>query len=247
MAVDCQPLGARGGHRGAVVGAVAEEHHVLGALAPVAVVLAGHLDGGLDRLATAKGEKDVVQVARQEARHLGGELDAGLVGDLEDVVDRELLGLGLDGVEDLLAPVADVHRPQRREGVDVGVALGVVDHGALGALHDGRLEARHLGEGRPQVTEKVVLEPCLLRFELFHRSSLRPPSRVHARATPSKPTAIPVALSTWVDRAYRRHRPCQQRASAFTGSQAAAFVAQPSAPIDSTTATLSLLAVRRGR
>ena len=126
-------------------------------LAAVAVVLARHLDGGLDRLAAAEREEDVVQVAGHEGGDLGGQLDGRLVGDLEDVVDRELLHLRLDGVEDLGAAVADVDRPEAREGVDVGLAGGVEDDRALGPLHDHRLQALHLGERRPEMAEELLV------------------------------------------------------------------------------------------
>ncbi len=175
LPVDGEPLGARRGHRGAVVGAVAEEDHVLGAVAAVAVVLARHLDGGLDRLAAAEGEEDVVEVARQQRGDLGGELDRGLVGDPEDVVDRELLHLRLDGVVDLAAAVADVDRPQAGEGVDVLVALGVVDERALGVVHDDGPQALELGERRPEVAEEVLPEVGLAGVvdRLRHGSSRR--------------------------------------------------------------------------
>ena len=162
-AVHGEALGAGAGHGGAVVGALAEHDHVLGALALVAPVLPRHLDGGLHRLAAAEGEEDVVEVAGRQLGDLGGELDGRLVGDLEDVVDRQLLHLRLDGVVDLGAAVADVDGPQAGEGVDVLVALGVVDDAALGPVHDDGLEVLHLRERRPEVPEEVLLERLPLK------------------------------------------------------------------------------------
>ena len=103
----------------------------------------------------------MIEVAGHVLGDLGGELDRGLVGDLEDVVDGELLRLLGDGVEDLLAAVADVHGPEAGEGVDVGLAGRVVDDRPLGMIHDHGVEALHLREGGPQVAEKVLLK-CLV-------------------------------------------------------------------------------------
>ena len=71
--------------------------------------------------------------------------------------------------------VADVDRPQAGEGVDVLVALGVVDDRALGVVHDDRLQALELGERRPEVAEEVLLEAGLAGVveRLGHGSSRR--------------------------------------------------------------------------
>ena len=148
-----------------MVGAVAVEDHVLGALALVAPVLARHLERRLDRLAAAEAEEDVIEVAGQMPGDLGGQLDRGRVGDAEHVVAGDVVGLGADGVVDLGAAVADVDRPEAGERVEVLVAVHVAHHAALGALHDDRRQPLHLRERWPEVVGEVVLE-C---FDLLSR------------------------------------------------------------------------------
>ena len=158
-----------------MVGALAEHDHELGALAAIAVVLTGHLDGRLHGLAAALGEEDMVEVAGHVLGHLGGQLDGRLVGDLKDVVDRQLLGLFGDGVEDLLPAVPHVDRPEAGKGVDVGLAVDVPYDGAFGVVHDDGLDALHLGEGRPEMLVHLLFEQLYIRFGVrrCHRSSSR--------------------------------------------------------------------------
>ncbi len=182
-AVHRDSLGARAGHGRAVIRPLPEHDHVLGALAFVAPVLARHLHCGLDRLAATECEEHMVEVAGSQLGHLVGQLDGRLVGDLEDVVDRELLHLGHDGVVDLPAPVTHIDGPETGEGVDVLVTVAVPDERTLSPLHDDRAQPLHLREGRPQVLlEELVLQPdgrCLPL--LSHASSLS--SDIHPGGT----------------------------------------------------------------
>ena len=142
-------------HRGAVVGDLAGDQLDLLALALQPVVVARHLQRRLDRLGAAVGEEDVVQVAGGEAGDALGQLDrAGMrVAPVGDEV--ELADLGGHRVADLLAAVAGVDAEEGREAVEVAVALGVVDVGALAALDDRDrvlgVVAAHPREVHPQV------------------------------------------------------------------------------------------------
>ncbi len=60
-------------------------------------------------------------------------------GAAEERVVLQLVELGLDGRDDLLAAVAGVHVPQPALAVDVGLAVDVVDDRALALLDDERL------------------------------------------------------------------------------------------------------------
>ena len=149
-----------------MIGAVAEEDHELAALAHVAPVLAGDLEGGVDGIPAAQGQADVVQVARQVLGDFGGQLDAGSVRDPEDVVAGHLLRLRHDRVEDLLPAVAHIDGPKAGEGVDVLTSMHVVHERPLRPLHDDGLESLGLGEGEPEVVAHLLLEEsCVILGE----------------------------------------------------------------------------------
>ena len=151
-----------GAERGPVVGDVAADHLVPGRLAGHLEVLAGELPGRLDRLAAAGGEEHAIEIARGEVGKTVGELDAGRVGvaPLREV--GELRGLLGGGFGKLDASVADLDDEEPREPVEVALAVGVVDVGALAALDDGDLAflvvGPHAREVHPEVPARRGLE-----------------------------------------------------------------------------------------
>ena len=142
---------------GAVVGEPAGDG-LPAALAAGGVVAARELPGGLDRLGAAGDEEDAVQVAGGERGDLGGELDRAGVRVAPVRVEGQLAHLLVRGAADLVAVgVADLHREQAGERVEVAVALVVLEVAALAADDDRRLVAAHAREVQPEV---VLGEPA---------------------------------------------------------------------------------------
>ena len=124
------------GHRAErrpVVGAVAGEDLV------AAGVVAGELDGVLDRLGAAEREEDLVQVAGQDLGQLRAEAgaDLGREGRLDVLELRRLRG---DRVDDPPVAVADVDRHQLAVEVEDPPALGRVEVDALGVVDGDRVD-----------------------------------------------------------------------------------------------------------
>ena len=117
----------------AVVPAPAGDHQLLGVLAPQQVILAGDLQGCLDRLGAAGDEVGLVEVARGRRRQPRGIVAGGLA--LE--VDGERVGQGLRLLPhdpgDVGAPVAQGDVAGAGGAVDVTPALVVVEMDALAA------------------------------------------------------------------------------------------------------------------
>ena len=113
-------------HRGPVVGELARDQLVTGRLALGGVVCLGELPGRLDRLRAAGGEEHAVQVPGRERGDPRGQLDRARVGVAPVRVEAELLRLTGGGLPELGAAVADVHAVQRRQPVEVALAVLVV-------------------------------------------------------------------------------------------------------------------------
>jgi hypothetical protein len=140
--------------RGAVVGDRAADHLVLHRLADELEVLLGQLPGGLDGLAAAGGEEDLVQVARGVAGEPVGQLDRVRVRVGPDREERQLLGLLGGGLGELGPAVPGLDDEQPARPSRYLAAVRVPDVGAL-ALHDGGhrvvLVRGHPGEVHPEM------------------------------------------------------------------------------------------------
>jgi hypothetical protein len=148
----------------AVIGAAECEEAGAARLAAVGPVLKGHLDRLLERAGAVGGEHHVRARDRRHARQLLGQLhdDPAAVAQHRAVRDpSQLLQQGRVELGDTVAEGVD---PERRDGVEVGVALDVDQVAALGRLHDDRRvlgEGRHLGEPMPD-DRAVALDPALV-------------------------------------------------------------------------------------
>ena len=149
-------------HRGAVVGELARDQLVPGRLAARVVVGLGELPRRLDRLRAAGGEEHAVEVSRRELGDPRGQLDRARVGVAPVGVEAELLRLRAAAAPELRAAVADVHAVQRRQAVEVALAVLVVDVAALAPDDHRHLVAlgvgAHAREVHPQVSLGLLLE-----------------------------------------------------------------------------------------
>ena len=131
-------------------------------LAAREVVLARELPGGLDRLGAAGDEEDTVQVAGRERRHLLRELDRARVRVRPVGVEGQLAHLLERGLAHLLAEaVADVHREEAGERVEVALAVRVLEVAAVAADDDRHLavpEPAHAREVEPEVVAGGLLQ-----------------------------------------------------------------------------------------
>ena len=144
--------------RVAVVGA--GEGDELGPLlaAALAPVLERHLERDLDRGRARLGVEDAVEARRRDLDQPAGELGGARMGEPEHRRVRdppELVAHG--GVDRRVAVAVDV-APQRRDAVDVAVAVGVDQVGALGALDHQRLLALPVELLRERVPEVALIE-----------------------------------------------------------------------------------------
>ena len=149
-----KPLHAADAHapqRIAVIGVA--EGEVTGLLrpriGPLPPILEGHFQGHFHRRGAVVGEEHVRQARRGQLDQPPGELDGlrvrrAQVRDVGDAVE-----LRADGRIQPRMPMAVDIAPQAADAVDIGVAVDVEEHAALGALDDQRLVLGHLGEGVP--------------------------------------------------------------------------------------------------
>src|SRR6185503_9193379 len=128
------------------------------------VVLARELPRRLDRLRAAGDEERAIQVAGGERRDLGRELDRARLGVCPVRVERQLAHLLERRLPDLLAEaVADVHREETGERVEVALAVGVLEVAAVAAYDHRDLAvavAAHAREVHPQVVLGELLQVC---------------------------------------------------------------------------------------
>ena len=151
----------QGAHRGAVVGELARDQLRPRRLAPGGVVGLRELPRRLDRLRTPGGEEHAVQIPGRELGDPRGELDRARVGVAPVRVEAELLGLARGGLPELGAAVADVHAVQRRQPVEVALAVLVVHVTAVPADDDrdvAVLVGAHPREVHPQVALRELLK-----------------------------------------------------------------------------------------
>ena len=158
-----QPGRRQRSHRGAVVGELARDQLVAAVFAARVVVGLGELPRRLHRLRAARGEEHAVEVARRQPGDARRQLDRARVRVAPVGVEAELLGLVGGGLAELGAPVADVHAVQRREAVQVALAVLVVDVAAV-AAHDHRHlrvgVGAHAREVHPQMALGQTLQVC---------------------------------------------------------------------------------------
>ncbi len=145
-----------------MVGHLAGDVLGLLAVASHAVVVAGQLESGLDRLAAAAGEEDPVEVARGHRGDLRGELDRPGMGVAPDHEEVEFLVLAGSRFGQFGAAVAGVHAEQPGKPVEVPLAVGVVDIGAVAPGDDRNLMlvvvTAHAGEVHPEVAASLFLQ-----------------------------------------------------------------------------------------
>ena len=152
--------------RRAVVGDRAADHLVLGGLAGELEVVLGELPRGLDGLAATAGEEHAVEVAGGVAGDPLGQLHGLRVGVGPQRHERELGGLLGRRLGDVGASVAELVDEQAGQAVQVPLALGVVDVGALTPHDHGHLALLvdgMAGEVQPQ----VVAAGCLQAGEVL--------------------------------------------------------------------------------
>ena len=157
------PVDGERAHGRPVVGAAARHELVAGRLAAQPVVLARDLERRLDRLGAAADEEDAADVDRDELGDLLGELDRGRRREPDPVrEERKRVELLLRGLGDPRpGPVADVDAVERRERVEVAVALVVPDVAPLAAL-DHELRRACRGEVPPEVVRRRCRQFVLL-------------------------------------------------------------------------------------
>ena len=137
----------------------ATAHGLPATLASREVVLARELPCRLDRLGAAGDEEDAVEVARREGRDLGRELDRPRMRVRPVGVEGQLAHLLVCRLADLVAVgVADLHREEPGQRVEIALAVRVLEVAAVAADDDRRLAAAHPGEVQPEVVAGRTLE-----------------------------------------------------------------------------------------
>src|SRR5947209_2568061 len=101
-------------------------------------------------------------MARRERLDLGGELDRARMRIRPIGVERELAHLRGGGLADLVAEaVADLHGEQARQGVEIALAVCVLEVAAVAAHDDRNVAVRvraHAREVQPEMIAREALE-----------------------------------------------------------------------------------------
>ncbi len=104
-------------------------------------------------------KKTAVEIARRERRHLLRKLDRARMRVRPVRVERQLAHLLERGLPHLLAVrVADLHREEPGERVEVALALAVLEVAPLAAHDDRRLVAGHAREVEPEMVACGLLQ-----------------------------------------------------------------------------------------
>ena len=228
---------AQRAQRDAVVGDLARDRLRALRLALGQVVLADDLPGGLDRLRAAVGEEHAVEVAGRALGQRGGELDRRRVRGRPVGVERQRRELRARDRGHLLAErVADLAAEQRRQPVEVALAVGVEDVGALAPLqHQERLAVRPEGPVAGEVHQQV---PVRLLLERFGAHGVGDCHAIHARPAPRGPAmgeTSPLAADCPTDRqpaaeAQRAHREVQAEHDVLVVERDAERLLDPAQP-----------------
>ncbi len=142
--------------------AVAQADEAGARLAAMAPILKGHLQRDLGRRRAVVGEEHAGQAGRRDVDELLRELDCGRVRQAEHRRVRDALELRANRGVDHRMRVAVDRAPQRRDAVDVGVAVGVVERAALRSLDDQRV----LFDPSLLLRERVPQDPLVDGCEL---------------------------------------------------------------------------------
>ncbi len=156
---------------GAVIGDRAADHLVLHRLAGELEVVLGELPGRLDRLAAAGGEEDAVEVAGGEGGQGLGQLDSRGVRVGPQRVEGHLAGLGSAGLGEIGAAVAELVDEEPGQTVEVALAGGVPDVGALTAHDDGDVSVL-VGPVAREMHPQVVLRGGLLVLMVVRHTAM---------------------------------------------------------------------------
>ena len=125
-------LGVQGGHAaeagagdgGAVIGVLAGDEDRLLRLAEGGPIMPDHAEHGVVGLGAGIDEEYPVEMGRGDFGQLLGQLHRRRVGGLEEsVVIGQLEHLGMGGVGDRAAAIADLHAPQSGHAVENAVAV----------------------------------------------------------------------------------------------------------------------------
>lgn len=146
-----------------MVGDLAGDEFVLLAFAVGAVVVARQLQRRLDRLGATVGEEDAVEVTRRQVGDPRGEFDRPRVGVAPQGEEVELFDLSRGGLAVLGAPVTGVDAEERREAVQVAVAVLVVDVAPVGPGDQWDLVVGAVG-AHPREMHPKMLTGQLLKF-----------------------------------------------------------------------------------
>ena len=159
-ALHAPQTGAR--HRGAVIGVVTADDHLLVGLPLAGPVVTHHAQHSVVALRARAGEEDVVEMGRrdlgQQGRQFGG---GGMAGLEEEVVIGQLLHLSGGGIHQLLAAITQVDAPQARHPVQDAAPVGVFQIDPLGLGDDAAallVQGLKVGEGM-QVVAGIQLLP----------------------------------------------------------------------------------------
>ena len=157
----------QGSLRRAVIGHRPRDDLVLGGLALQLPVVLGELERGLDRLAAAGGEEDLVEVARRLVGETIGQLDRGRVRVRPQGEERQLGSLRRGSLGQSTSTVPCVHDEEAGEPVEVLLALGIPDAVPLALDDDGHARLGHRGlpgEVHPEMVLRHRLQRGLGRY-----------------------------------------------------------------------------------
>ena len=169
--------------RGAVVGPVPGDDLVPALVATRHVIVAGELDGRLDRFGAGANEERLVQVPRGETGDHGRRLDGRRVGETPVGGEGQRLHLAGGHGSQVGPTVADVHTEQACQAIEVLVAVAVVEVAAL-TSHDDR---QGIGVPSPllrEVGHEVLLRQFPRRTHVFSRWLPTDPPAVRGRTLP---------------------------------------------------------------
>ena len=146
--------------RAAVIGAEPRDQVPLLRLAAARIVVVDQAHRRVVGGRAGAGIEHAVEIARRQARQLGGQLHRRRIGGVDEGgIEAEAPDLVGDRLRHLLLAEAERHAPQSADAVEIALAAGIGDVGALGAGDDQRaflLEAVEMREGMDKVALVVA-------------------------------------------------------------------------------------------